>query len=145
MKSQSSILKMKYFDEIPDFFFSWTFRYKLLFWIQLKTLVSVIVFQNSFCTISLDMMMFWCLQSKVWLNMKTIKVFSGQYGFTRIYGSFKIQDLRNLLVKREKNPNIFAIFCHVIGIWYCYLKHGTGSFRLMRMSLLRFFKTFQIS
>ena len=64
------------------FFFSLTFRYKLLFWIQLKTLVSVIVFQNSFCTISLDMMMFWCLQSKVWLNMKTIKVFSGQYGFT---------------------------------------------------------------
>ena len=100
-------------------FFSWTFRYKLLFWIQLKTLVSVIVFQNSFCTISLDMMMFWCLQSKVWLNMKTIKGFSGQYGFTRIYVSFTFQDLRNLLVKRQKILILFAIFCHVIGIWYC--------------------------
>ena len=38
--------------------------------------------------------------------MKTIKVFSGQYGFTRIYGSFKIQDLRNLLVKIEKTLQI---------------------------------------
>ena len=103
------------------FFSSWIFRYKLLFWIQLKTLVSVIVFQNSFCTISLDMMMFWCLQSKVWLNMKTIKVFSGQYGFTRIYGSFKIQDLRNLLVKREKNPNTF---CNILSCdWFIRIAH----------------------